>query len=187
MDLITVEKRNETMKAKQLRRSGIVPCVVYGGALETSLAIQMDKATMNKLFHQKREGSKIILKLDDLVIPVQIKAETRDHMGNEILHVSFQALQADQKVNSVIHIILQNTDKITGSLEKMLLAIPYAALPGDMIDTVTVDLDAMQIGSIVTVADIPELQNDKITLQVELTSIVFRISDKKGATLENAE
>ena len=31
MDVIKVEKRNEQAKANQLRRSGLVPCCVYGG------------------------------------------------------------------------------------------------------------------------------------------------------------
>ncbi len=33
MDTITMEKRSEGVKAKHLRRAGIVPCCVYGGEL----------------------------------------------------------------------------------------------------------------------------------------------------------
>ena len=34
MDVIKVEKRDEQAKANRLRRSGLVPCCVYGGDLE---------------------------------------------------------------------------------------------------------------------------------------------------------
>ena len=61
MDVIKVEKRNEQAKANQLRRSGLVPCCVYGGDLPESISIQMDQQTANKLFHTKREGSQVAL------------------------------------------------------------------------------------------------------------------------------
>lgn len=59
MDVIKVEKRNEQAKANQLRRSGLVPCCVYGGDLPESISIQMDQQTANKLFHTKREDSQV--------------------------------------------------------------------------------------------------------------------------------
>lgn len=71
MDVIKVEKRNEQAKANQLRRSGLVPCCVYGGDLPESISIQMDQQTANRLFHTKREGSQVGLELDGRVIPAQ--------------------------------------------------------------------------------------------------------------------
>ena len=181
MNVITVDKRDFTIKAKQLRRSGIVPASVFGGPLTDSIPLQIDEATVQKLIRCKREGSKLKLDLEGRLIPVQIKEKTINTRNNEILHISFQALKADRKVNSVIHIILKNTDKITDSLEKMLLEIPYAALPEDMIDTITIDVDGMTVGSIMTVGDIPELKSDKIELQIDTEEIILRISDKMHA------
>lgn len=73
MDVIKVEKRNKQEKANQLRRSGLVPCCVYGGDLVEAISIQMDLQTANRLFHTKREGSKVDLDLDGRLIPAQIK------------------------------------------------------------------------------------------------------------------
>ncbi len=179
MDTITVQKRDTTAKAKQLRRAGLVPGSIFGGSLPESISIQMDEATARKLIRTKREGSKLQLALDGRVIPVQIKEKTLNTLNSEITQISFQALRADQKVNSVIHIVLKNADKIAGTLEKLTLEIPYASLPADMIDTVTIDLDGMPIGTIMTVGDIPELQSEAIDLQLEKDSIILRINDKK--------
>lgn len=187
MNVITVEKRDFTVKAKQLRRSGVVPGSVFGGALPDSIPIQMDEGIARRLIRYKREGSKLKLDLDGQLIPVQIKEKTVNILNNEILHISFQALKADQKVNSVIHIILKNTEKITVSLEGMLLEIPYAAFPEDMIDTITIDVDGMAVGTVITVADIPELVSGKIDLQVDKEEIVLRISDKKQAAVRVTE
>lgn len=161
MDVIKVEKRNEQAKANQLRRSGLVPCCVYGGDLPESISIQMDQQTANKLFHTKREGSQV------------------EHFG-------FQALSANKKVNSVTHIFLKNTELVPGTLEQMLFEVPFASLPADMIDTVTVDLDGMPAGTTLTVKDIPEFQSGKIELQIDADSMVLRIVDKKRAVEEDA-
>ncbi len=181
MSVITVEKRDFAIKAKQLRRSGIVPGSVFGGPLPDSISIQMNEATARKLVQSKREGSKLKLDLDGQLILVQIKEKTVNTLNNEILHISFQALKADQKVKSVIHIILKNTEKIMESLEAMLLEIPYAALPEDMIDTITIDVDKMGVGTIITVGDIPQLVSDKIDLQVGKEEIVLRIRERNLA------
>ena len=161
MDVIKVEKRNEQAKANQLRRSGLVPCCVYGGDLPESISIQMDQQTANKLFHTKREGSQV------------------EHFG-------FQALSANKKVNSVTHIFLKNTELVPSTLEQMLFEVPFASLPADMIDTVTVDLDGMPAGTTLTVKDIPEFQSGKIELQIDADSMVLRIVDKKRAVEEAA-
>jgi large subunit ribosomal protein L25 len=179
MNVMTAAKRDFTVKAKQLRRSGFVPGSVFGGPLQDSISLQMSEADARKLVRDKREGSRIKLDLEGKVIPVQIKEKTLNTLNNEILHISFQALKADQKVNSVIHLILKNAEKLTDPMEKMLMKIPYASLPEDMIDTITLDVDGMGAGSIITVGDIPELQSDKIELQVDREEIVLRINDKK--------
>ncbi len=186
MNTIMVEKRNMTKKAKQLRRSGMVPCVIYGGTLKESLSVQMGQSIANKIARLKREGSKIQIKLDNQVISVQIKDKTQNLLTDEITHISFQALNADQKVNSVAHIILQNADKVAGVIEKLLMEVPYSAYPDDMIDTVTIDLEGLPVGSILTVGDIPEFKNGKVDLQVGADSMVLRIRDKKRLLSQDA-
>lgn len=187
MNLVTVNKRDFTIKAKRLRRSGIVPGNVFGGPLAEPVSIQMQEADADRLVRNLREGSRLKLDLDSQVIPVQIKEKMLNTLNHEILHISFQALKADQKVNSVIHILLQNAEKATDSLEKMLMEIPYASLPEDMIDTITIDVDGMPLGTIVTVGDIPELMNENIDLQIGTDEIVFRLSDKKPEPVQEAE
>ena len=181
MDIIKVEKRDGQAKATQLRRAGIVPCCVYGGGLPESISIQMEQKTANLLLQRNREGSKVELELDGKRIPAQIKEKTRNFVDQSIEHIGFQALQANQTVNSVAHVILKNTESVGGILEQMLFEIPYASLPEHMIDTVTVDLEGVAVGTILTVADIPEFSSGHVALQLAEDSMVLRISDKKRA------
>lgn len=186
MDIIKVEKRDNQAKARQLRRAGIVPCCVYGGGLPNSISIQMEQQTADQLLRVKRKGSKIKLDLDGKIIPAQIKEKTRNFANNKIEHIQFQALKADQKVNSVAHIIFINTDAVPGVLERMLCEVPFSSLPEDMIDTVTVDLEGMAVGTLLTVDDIPEFRDERIELQIKGDSAVLRISDVKRATVQEA-
>ena len=171
METICVQRREGAIKAKKLRRLGFIPANVFGKSLPDPISIQLKESDARRLIHQKREGSKLMLDLEGTGLPVTIKGQ--------IQHISFQALTADEKVNSVIHILLVNDDKIPGQLDKMLMEIPYASLPGDMIDTITVDLDGITVGTILTVKDIPELMSDKIELKVDSEEIVLRVSERK--------
>lgn len=182
MENINVQKRDLTIKAKKMRHLGIIPGIVFGTALPNSMSIQMEEVVARRLIRQKREGSKLSLNIEGKVIPVQIKEKSLNALNGEILHISFQALVEDEKINSLIHIFLSNDKKFGGQLEKMLMEIPYASLPGDMIDTITIDVDELKVGDIITVKDIAELMNDKIELQVDTEEIVLRINERKQNT-----
>lgn len=178
MGQIHVKKRDTAIKAKRLRQLGMVPGNIIGKSLPESISIQMEEAEARRLGRQLREGSKIAIDLEGQAIPAQIKEKSLNTLNNEILHLSFQALVADEKVNSVIHILLENEEKAGNQLEKMMMEIPYTSLPADMIDTITIDLDGMAVGTVVMVKDIPELMSDAIELRVDPEEIVLRISDK---------
>ncbi len=186
MESINVQKRDLTVKAKKVRRLGMVTGSVICKSERETILIQMEEPVARRLFRQKREGSKLVLNIDGQAILVQIKEKKLNTLSNEILDFTFQALAADDKVNSIIHILLANDDKIPGQLDKMLFEIPYASLPEHMIDTITLDLEGVNTGTTITVKDIPELMSDKIELQVDLDEIVLRISEKrKQVTIES--
>lgn len=179
MDKFSVQKRDLTVKAKKLRSLGMVPGSVFGRSLPESIDIQMDCAAALKLIRQKREGSRLSLDIEGHVIPVQIKEKTVNTLTNELLHLSFQALSENDRVNSVIHLILINDEMLGGQIEKMIMEIPYCSLPADMIDTINVDAGKLKPGNIVTPKEIPELMSDKIELLMSADEILLRVNEKK--------
>ena len=188
MEIINVQKRDFTVKAKKLRRLGLVPGNIFGKSLPETIAVQIEEAVARKLIREKREGSKITLKLDGKSYPVQIKEISLNALTNVILNLSFQALKADEKVNSVAHILVTGDEKIPGILEKMTLEIPYSAFPADMIDTAVLDIEGITAGTIIKVKDIPELMDEKIELQIDTEEFVLRVSERKsGGLVEDTE
>lgn len=179
MNMILAQKRDPAVKVKQLRRLGMIPCVIDGAELEQSLSIQIDQSVARKLKSTKRNGSKIKIKIDEETYSTLIKDLECNKLNGEVVHICFHILNAGKKVNSIADIVLINKDKVAGVLEQMQMQIPHAALPEYLIDTVTVDLENMPVGTTLTVGDIPEFQNDNIELQADASNIVLRISDKK--------
>ena len=189
MNEINVSKRDLNAKAKKLRREGLVPATVCGGNFKESVAVTVTQADAVKLLATHNIGSRLDIILDGKKVPVQLKEKSLDPMGKEIYNISFQALKADQKVKSVAHVVLLNTDKVTAILEQMMMDIPYSSLPRYMIDTIEVDVDGMGAGTTVTVGDIKELQSENLELHADNDEIVFRIveSIKGKAEAEEAE
>ena len=181
MEIINVEHRDAAVKAKKLRRMGKVPCSVYGGALKESVAIAMDQQAANQMYRSCRVGSRVNLKLDGEVIPTQIKELDLNPDNQDVFQVSFQALQAGHMVNSVLQIYHAHTENVRGILEQMIDEVPYESLPRDMIDSVTLDLTGAGVGTVITLADIPELNTGKITMHLPADSIVLRITEPRAA------
>ena len=179
MDMIHADMRKADVKAKQLRRSGIIPCVIYGSGLEESLSIQIDQSTALHLKRTKRNGSMVDIQVDGKTYHTLIKDMEFDNLLDEVVHISFYLLEAGKKVNSVADIVLLNKDKVQGILEQIQMQIPHAAEPDYLLDTVTIDLDGRPAGTVILVEDIPEFTSDRIELRTDPGGIVLRINDKK--------
>lgn len=186
MDIIKAEMRDPAAKAKQLRRSGIIPCVLNGAELKESLLIQINQNTARQLKRTRQDGSKVDIQADGKVYHTLIKDLNYSSLDDSIVHISFQVLDTVKKVNSVADIILLSKDKVQGVLEQMQLKVPHAALPEYLLDTVTIDLAGVPIGTTLTIGDIPEFQSDKIELQADPVSIILRIRDKKRAAASSS-
>ena len=186
MDTIKATKRDMTVKAKHLRKNGLVPGNVYGGSLAESISIQMKEADVRKCAVGKHVGSRLNLDLDGQIIPVQVKENSVNSMTGVINNVSFQALKAGHKVNSVVVIHLENTDKqVSAMVEQMVNEIAYSALPRNMVDTINIDVDGLPIGTVITVADVPELMSDTLELQIPTDEIIVRISEPNAYAKQN--
>lgn len=179
MDIIKAEMRDTAVKAKQLRRVGIIPCVISGVELKESLLIQIDQNTAKQLKRTKRDGSKVDIQVDEKVYHTLIKDLEYNGLNDSIVHISFHVLGAGKKANSVADIMLLNRDKVQGILEQIQTKVPHAAEPEYLLDIVTIDLADLAIGTTLTIGDIPEFQSDKIELQADPSSIILRIRDKK--------
>lgn len=181
MNTIIAENRDTTKKAKQLRRSGIVPCVIFGKSLEESISAQINQNIARQLHRTMRIGSKINVEFNGKLFHTLIKDLEYNNLLNEVVHISFLVMDETKPINSVADIVLVNKEKVSGVLKQIQTQIAHSALPEDLLDIVTVNLENMPIGTKLTVGDIPEFRNKKIQLLVDPDSVVLSISDRKRA------
>lgn len=179
MYTIRAENRNTSLKAKQLRRSGIIPGCIYGSDLEKTLLIQIPQSDVKKLLKSKTKGGKVALEVDGKKIIALLWEISRSPLGNQIENLGFQSLVSDEMVTSTARIILLNKEKIPEFIQQTLFEISYKALPSNLVEQIEIDLEGMKVGSYVRVEDLEIAQNEDIELLTAPDSLVVSIIEQR--------
>ena len=159
---LVAEVRTGTGKgaARQARREGYVPGIVYGGG-EDPLAINVNYHALLKklkagrflstLFNLKVEGK------DD--VRVICRGVQRDIVKDLPTHLDLMRLKRTSRINLFIHVTFENHEKAPGLKKGGTLVIvrPEVELEvtaGDIPDHITVDLTGREIGDVIHIGDI---------------------------------
>ena len=159
---LVAEVRTGTGKgaARQARREGYVPGIVYGGG-EDPLAINVNYYALLKklkagrflstLFNLKVEGK------DD--VRVICRGVQRDIVKDLPTHLDLMRLKRTSRINLFIHVTFENHEKAPGLKKGGTLVIvrPEVELEvtaGDIPDHITVDLTGREIGDVIHIGDI---------------------------------
>ncbi len=186
MTTIKLDKRQEGLRGRQLRRQGIIPAILYGKHLEDSISVQFSELVANKLLRSRFIGSKIDLEIDGEPYQAILKEVTYIPATTRIEHISFQALSATEKVRSVAQVLLSGRDNVTeGVVMQLMNEIPYSALPADMVETVEISVAGMTAGDIVLVGDLDISKNKKVEVLVPDDTPVITITVPR--TIEDEE
>ncbi len=177
---LTVEQRDSkgTRNVRRLRRQGLVPAVVYGhGADATPLSINardlrevLDQSGLIKL--QFKGGGEMQTILRD----IQQQALHPD----EILHVDFQEVRADEQVVATVPIEAfgEAAGVHTGGiLNQLVHELDVKCLPAKIPETIEVDVSELEMEDTMTVAELP--LGEDVEPQAEAEDIVFQVAPPK--------
>lgn len=146
--------------ARQARREGNVPGIVYGGG-QDPLAININYNTLLKrlkmgrflstLFNLKVEGQ------DDT--RVICRSVQRDVVRDVPTHVDFMRLRQTSRINLFIHVTFINHEaapglKRGGTLTVVRPEVELEVTAGDIPDHITVDLKGRNIGDVIHIGDV---------------------------------
>ncbi|PPB82608.1 LSU ribosomal protein L25P [Albidovulum inexpectatum] len=184
-DLIA-EVRTGTGKgaARQARREGYVPGIVYGGSKDP-LPIQIKYNTLLKRLKQGRFLSTLFnLKVegqDD--VRVICRGVQRDKVKDLPTHVDFMRLRANSRINLFIHVEFINHDKAPGLKRGGTLVVvrPEVELEvnaSNIPDHITVDLAGRQIGDVIHINDVELPKGVKPT--IDRNFVIANISAPSG-------
>ncbi len=146
--------------ARQARREGNVPGIIYGDGKEP-VAINLNYNYLLKrlkqgrflqtLFNLKVDGQK-----DQHVI---CRGVQRDVVKDLPTHVDFMRIHDESRINLFIHVDFVNADKAPGlkrggTLTVIRHEVELEVVAGDIPANITVDLDGKQIGDVIHIGDI---------------------------------
>jgi large subunit ribosomal protein L25 len=142
--------------ARRLRGAGAVPAEVYGEKGNTSIQLNTHEFTL--MLKRHGEHQIMALEVDDKSAGhVLIKAVQHDPIHGQIIHADFITVSMDKPVEVNLPIVLTGEPagvKNGGILEQQLSSIEVSCLPGDMVDSIPVDVSGLLVGEHLCVKDL---------------------------------
>lgn len=188
MDVLKAEKRDQSEKAKRLRREGYITGNVCGKEIEGSIPVKMEKKAVNHVLGKNRKGAQIALDIDGEVHNVLIKDISYNALDNIVEEIEFQALVKNQKVQSVAEIVIENRDKVEdGVVQEQLEEIEYRALPEHLVEKIVLDVGDMKVGDVLRVKDLDIAKNEAVDVITDPEAQVVIVTAVKAAAFSEEE
>jgi len=170
-DLIA-ELRDEagTSNSRRLRRSGMVPAIIYGGGEENLKLIIDHNHLLKKMASESFLTSILSVKIQDNEESVLIKDIQVHPSKRQIMHLDLQRVIADQvlRVNVPIHYI--NGDLAPGvklgggTVSALMNEVEVSCLPKNLPERLEVDVAKMELDELLYLSDIPLAEGVEISL-----------------------
>src|SRR5690554_6830924 len=100
-ELLQVMPRMPHSKAKQLRRQGYVPGVLYGKSHDTA-PVLFDKKHVENFINRMGVAAVIEVAINGVMQSVKIREVQRDPITREIIHLDLMNVEMDQKIHAKI-------------------------------------------------------------------------------------
>ena len=135
-------------ESRRLRRSGLVPGVIYAAGDEARPFQVAARDARNVLVHG---GALIDVEIEGSgSVPVVIKEQQRDPVRGELIHLDLQEVKLDVKIEAEVAVELLGGDdapgvKEGGVLEHVTHTLTIEALPTEIPESIPADVSGMDI------------------------------------------
>ncbi len=177
--------------ARQARRDGMVPGIVFGGDLDP-LPINLD---FNKLLTRLRAGrfkaTLFNLKVDGHDDVRVICRDVQRHVVKDLpTHVDLMRLKRTTKINLFIHVEVEGEElspglKKGGTLTLIRPEVELVVTAADIPESITIDVSALEIGDSLTISDVtlpagskPVIDRDFVIAQISAPSALKSEDDE---------
>jgi large subunit ribosomal protein L25 len=170
--------------ARQARREGLVPGIVYGGGVDP-LPVNIP---YNMLFKRLKEGRFLStlfnLKVDGQDdVRVICRGVQRDVVRDLPTHVDFMRLKRTSKINLFIAVDVVGQDNCPGIKQGGLLVmvrpeVELIVTADDIPESITIDVEGLEIGDTVTISSVTLPEGTKPTIDRDF--VIANISAPSG-------
>lgn len=178
MESITLEATTRNLvttgKLHDLRKSGWLPAVLYGGTKKSdkkepgnSIMLQVNEKIFTKTLVGNQWSNMIImLKWEKESANVLVREIQRDVVTNKLLHIDFQRVAMDKKIEVMVPLHLAGEApgvKLSGGImEHITREIKISSLPKDIPHQIDVDVTHLEIGQGIQLKDLKEIPGVEI-------------------------
>lgn len=171
MEQIELSVAPRSIKGKEvsrLRRSGFVPAVLYGRRAEP-VSLQANGRELLRVLMKAGSSHLVKLNIDGAVEPrmALVREVQREPIRGTVLHVDFYGVSMSEKITVAIRVRFEGESPAVTLNEGVLTygndSVEIECLPGDLIDSLVVDLTRLaKIGDAVHVSDLKAPETVKI-------------------------
>ncbi len=163
---LTVTSRQDK-KAKELRKEGLIPGIIYGKHLKEPIAIACKKNDLIKKYKEAGYSTPITLEGDKMEQLALIQDIQLDPVSDVLMHVDFLAINANEKVTTEVPLKLVGESPIEklgeGKIQLLKDFVDVNALPQDLPHDITIDISSIQ-----TMNDVVFVKDLKVSNKVEI-------------------
>jgi len=132
--------------AKELRRLGLIPAVIYGKKFENE-SLVVDSLEFNKLYREAGSSNLVDLNIDGKSVKTLIHDIQRHPIHNAIVHIDFLKINMKEKITTEIPLEFVGETTLVIDQEGSLItnkdSIEVECLPSDLVDHIDVDVSAL--------------------------------------------
>jgi large subunit ribosomal protein L25 len=197
---LDVQVRNQlgSQKMKDLRKSGVIPAVVYGGGAQPT-SVQVARNDFERIM-RKHEGASIIFHVhvqdgDKAVtdFPALMRDRQFDPVTDAVRHLDFQRISLDKEITIDVPVILKGEaiglKKPGATLEHLMRQLEVICLPKNIPHQIELDVSGLDIHNSIHMSDVklPDGVRTKVDPGATIVAVVFATREVEPAAGAEAE
>ncbi|MCL1632465.1 50S ribosomal protein L25 [Sporolactobacillus sp. CPB3-1] len=186
----TIRREFKKSYAKQLRKEGKIPSVVYGKTVGNQ-SVAVEASAVNKLLNS--EGRNAIINLDiegEKKYTVMAHELQYDPIKGTVRHIDFLEINLNEDIDAVVPVVLKNAEQVeTGDvvLNHQISELTVRALPNNLPSAIEVDVASLKVGEAIRVSDLATNNTEyKILGEPEDVIVTLSYGAKEAETTEEA-
>ncbi len=175
--------------SRRLRRAGTLPGVIYGDG-EEATAILLDTHEFEQVLHHHASETMLVeVAVDGEGAVTALVKDVQHHpVTSDLLHVDLLKVAADKPIQ--VDIQLETVGeaagvKAGGTLDLVMHTLAIECLPGDLVESIEIDVSEMEIGNILHASDIK--LGAKLKLLADPDAIVVSVAEPRVEEEEEEE
>ena len=166
--------REQTGKAnvRRLRRTGFIPCTIYG-VEEKSKSLAINRKEVEKLLSEAHSVIKLVI--DGAEERCVIKEIQHHPVKGDVIHLDLQRIKAGQEIQLSVPIKFNGEApgvKLGGVFQTIRSELDISTLPKYLPNEIEIDISTMELGDTMHISD---LQLEHITIHHEADSSICSI------------